>query len=90
MGWVLSSTLIFNGLVDLFVGRWTNGRICDATAAVRMQARAALAVAACFVLFAATPLVPPGWRPGWALATLGGFRLLYPWSMSRRTGWCRW
>lgn len=77
-GWVLSSTLIFNGLVDLFVGRWTNGRICDATAAVRMQARAALAVAACFVLFAATPLVPPGWRPGWALATLGGFRLLYP------------
>ncbi|MGR6327579.1 MFS transporter [Sphingomonas sp. XXL09] len=78
MGWVLGLTLFLNGSADLLVGVKLNALVADAAAATRLQLRAAPAVAACFLLFAMTPLVPPDARVIWALATVSGFRLLYP------------
>ncbi len=62
MGWVLGLTLCVNGLADLALGTKLDGRIVDAATAGRWQARAAPAVAACFLLFALTPVVPSDWR----------------------------
>nr|WP_232318466.1 MFS transporter [Sphingomonas sp. TDK1] len=78
MGWILTASLLLNGLVDLALGKWWGQRVDSLGAAYRMQARAAPLICACFLLFCLTPLVWEAARPLWALGTLLGFRASYP------------
>ncbi|MXV07495.1 hypothetical protein DYQ95_10200 [Xanthomonas sp. LMG 9002] len=77
-GALLASTLALNGVLDLLLGRWQRTRIASATDAARFQAIGAAIAALFFLLFCASSLVAEWARPAWALATLIGFRCVYP------------
>lgn len=78
MGWIMATSLLLNALVDLGMGAWLRGIVTDEAAARRMQARGTTLTCGFFLLFCATPLLPPEARSVWALATLLGFRATYP------------
>ncbi|TCM04708.1 MFS transporter [Sphingomonas sp. PP-CC-3G-468] len=78
MGWIMATSLLLNGLVDLELGRRLRDRVTHEAAARRLQARGTTLTCGFFLLFCATPLVTIGARPVWALATLLGFRATYP------------
>lgn len=77
-GLVVGITLMANGIADLALAYRRRRALSDPAAALRMQSRFASLAAACFVLFCMTALLPPPVRLGWALCTILGFRLSYP------------
>lgn len=76
-GMLIGLTLLVNAVADVLATRC--GALCASGTAAIGRAQALGAPFGClfFILFAATPLVPPQWRETVALATLLGFRLSY-------------
>nr|WP_233151193.1 MFS transporter [Sphingomonas sp. BT553] len=78
MGWIMATSLLLNGLVDLGLGGWLRDTVTHEAVARRRQAGGTTLTCAFFLLFCATPMVTIGARPAWALATLLAFRATYP------------
>ncbi len=77
MGGVMALSLTVNAVSDRLIGQFAGQRVTTIAAAARLQLAGALIAAVCFVGFAQTALVPPGWRAEYALASLVMFRLGY-------------
>ena len=78
MSVVMAATLAINGVVDAALGMRWRGRMVGLAGAARLQLAATPATCLFFLSFCATPLVEAEARLSWALATLLGFRLAYP------------
>jgi Na+/melibiose symporter-like transporter len=78
MSLVMAATLALNGVVDAALGVHWRGRMSGLAGAARLQLGATPATCLFFLSFCATPLIGAELRLPWALATLLGFRVAYP------------
>ena len=77
MGFVVSGSLAFSGLLDLLAGRPLTKHLCDVGAAARMQLWGACASTAILLGLLAAAWVPGEWQLPYVAATIIAFRTAY-------------